>query len=300
MNLGINLCFAVKRLLEPQEWAAFVRAELGLTNVQITFDLLEPWWPEPERGRIIARIRQAATEHGLHLHSACVGLAHYLPGGLLDPDPDARALARTWWRRAIDVAAELGVSAVGGPLGSISVHDAAHGHAEQRWQDLIDAVAGLCRHARAAGLAQFLIEPTPINREVPSTLEHCHRLMDDLARAGAGNAAILLDIGHTVYEPLYGPQAAFQPWIGDLAPHLGLIHLDNTDRHGDPHWGWPHPAGTIDVSEVWESLRTAGLADLPVMLEVFPRFEDDDETVHRHLLDTVTHCRAAVSTGSRA
>lgn len=89
MNLGINLCFAVKRMPDPEAWAAFVRDDLGLGSVQLTFDLLDPWWSEPERGRVISRIRQAAERQDLSIHSACVGLAHYVPAGLLDPDPDA-------------------------------------------------------------------------------------------------------------------------------------------------------------------------------------------------------------------
>jgi hypothetical protein len=42
MPLGVNLCFAVKRMPEPERWAAFVREDLGLDRVQFTFDLLDP------------------------------------------------------------------------------------------------------------------------------------------------------------------------------------------------------------------------------------------------------------------
>ncbi len=42
MRLGINLCFAVNRLIEPEVWAEFIRADLGLDTVQFTFDMLDP------------------------------------------------------------------------------------------------------------------------------------------------------------------------------------------------------------------------------------------------------------------
>ena len=57
MRLGVNLCFAVKRLTEPEAWAEFVRADLGLDTVQFTFDLLDPWWPEVHRRTLIRRVR---------------------------------------------------------------------------------------------------------------------------------------------------------------------------------------------------------------------------------------------------
>ena len=107
MKLGINLCFAVKRLTEPEAWAEFVRADLGLDTVQFTFDLLDPWWPEAFRRAIIHRTRDAADAWGLTIGSAHVGSAHYVPAGLLDPDPAARSVARQWWRRACDVTGEL-------------------------------------------------------------------------------------------------------------------------------------------------------------------------------------------------
>jgi sugar phosphate isomerase/epimerase len=296
MNLGINLCFAVKRYLEPESWAQFVAEDLGLTTVQFTFDLLDPWWPEHERDILIRRVVKATGAFGLDIASAYVGLAHYLPGGLLDPSPDARAVAAAWWRRACDVAAALGANAIGGPLGTLSVADGASREARaRRYDELLRAVAAITEHARAAGLTRFLIEPTPIAREIPSTIEQSQQLVTDLAVAAAIEVALTLDVGHTVYEPLYGPRATTKEWIDGLGATIGMIHLDNTDRRGDPHWGWPDERGTVDVADLGVELRAAGLGDVPVILEVYPRFEDDDSQVRALIASSVTHCRAALS-----
>ncbi|MGH3769319.1 MAG: hypothetical protein ACRDTX_29935, partial [Pseudonocardiaceae bacterium] len=74
----------------------------------------------------------------------------------------------------------------------------------------------------------------------------------------------------------------------ELARKLGL---DNTDGRGDPHWGWPDPRGTFDVAGFANTLSAAGLGDIPVMLEVYPRFEDDDRQVRDLLISSVEHCR---------
>jgi D-erythrulose 1-phosphate 3-epimerase len=289
--LGINLCFAVKRYLEPQQWAQFIREDLGLTTVQFTFDLADPWWPDPERTDIACKIQQAADDWGLSIDTAFVGLAHYVPAGLLDPDPDARRLAVQWWRRAIDLTCVLGARALGGPLGTMSVADAADDALRQRrYQDLLTAVTELGAAVREAGLEHLLIEPTPIQREIPHHIDQAQQLGHDLDERQVP-FGWCLDTGHTVYQPLYGPEASAGPWIDALGDRIQMVHLDNTDGLGDPHWGWPHPQGRFDVADFGRRMRTAGLAHVPIVLEIYPRFEDDDEQVRRTLISSVTHCK---------
>ena len=99
MNFGINLSFAVKRWPEPHVWAKVVRETLGLELVQFTYDLLDPWWPEHRT--LAARVRRAADDYGISIHSAQVGLAMYTYNGLLHPDPDARTAESTLISTAI-------------------------------------------------------------------------------------------------------------------------------------------------------------------------------------------------------
>src|SRR3954451_16473193 len=123
MELGINLSFAIKRCPEPERWAAIVAERLGLHSVQFTLDLIDPWWPAPARKAMARATKAAAAAHGIALHSAQIGLAGYTYNGLLHPDPAARAIAREWWNRSIELAAELGAGTVGGPLGAMSSAD---------------------------------------------------------------------------------------------------------------------------------------------------------------------------------
>lgn len=290
MPLGVNLCFAVKRLPEPEHWAAFVREDLGLDHVQFTFDLLDPWWPLDERAAMVARTVAAARRHGLTIDSAFVGLAHYVPSGLLDPDPDARSVALRWWHRAVDTAADLGARAVGGPLGTMSVTDASDPvRRRRRYEDLLDAVDAIAAHTERAGLAEFLIEPTPIGREIPATIAACHQLLGDLRRTGT--VGVTLDVGHAVYQPLHGTDAGTAEWVRELGGHIRCVHLDNADGHSDPHWGWPDQRGTVDVAAFARELTDAGLGEVPVMLEVYPRFEDDTDQVLALIAGSVEHCR---------
>ncbi len=301
MKLGINLCFAVKRLTEPEAWAEFVRADLGLDTVQFTFDLIDPWWPEAQRRALIRRARIAADARGLAIGSASVGLAHYVPAGLLDPDPAARAIARRWWRRACDVAGELGATTVGGPLGTLSVRDATDPAARaERYRDLLDSVESITGYAVIAGIREFLIEPTPLARDIPSTITECQRLLVGLQGRCPVPVGFTLDIGHAVFEPLHGPGASAESWISGLGASIRMLHVNNTDRRRNPHWGWPHQQGRIDLAPIVASIRAAGLDGIPAILEVYPRFEDDEEKVRHTLVGSVAYCRQHLGTVANA
>jgi sugar phosphate isomerase/epimerase len=205
VDLGINLGFAFKRWPEPERWAQIVRDDLGLDLVQFTFDLLDPWWPERERRTLAARVRRAAADSGLTIHSAQLGLAWYTYNGLLHPDPAGRAIALDWWRRAAETAAEIGAPAVGGPLGALSVAEADDAALRAaRYAAMLDDVVAASEAAAAAGLQALLVEPTPLTREIPHTIGEAQRLASDLRDRTAVPIRWVLDVGHALYRPLYG------------------------------------------------------------------------------------------------
>ena len=293
MDFGINLGFAIKRWPQPHEWASVVREQLGLDLVQFSFDLLDPWWPAHRR--LTARTRAAADEYGIRIHSAQVGLANYTYNGLLHPDPDARAAAVEWWRRAIDVAVDLGCVGMGGPVGAMTVPELAQGDVrERRYAELLDTMAELSEHAKTAGLASLLVEPTPLVREIPSSIAESERLARDLESNCAVPVRYVLDVGHASYQPLYGPTGGLAEWLRPLARYLGVLHLQNTDFQSDSHWGWPDDRGLFDVEAFAAEVRAAEIRDVPVFLELFDAFERDDAHVVRQAASSVEHCKRAL------
>jgi hypothetical protein len=101
----------------------------------------------------------------------------------------------------------------------------------------------------------------------------------------------VLDVGHALYEPLYGPDPSFREWVGALRDDLGVIHVQNHDGQADAHWGWPDPRGSFDVAALGAELRADGVEDVPVVLEVFYPFELDDQAVAANLRSSVDHVR---------
>ncbi len=275
MKLGINLSFCTKRWVTPELWAPVVRERLGLDLVQLSFDLVDPCWPDALLDAQAERLRAVAAAHGIVVHSAFVGLAHYSHAQLLHPVADVREAAMTWLLRAYRFAARAGIDAVGGPLGAVVAGAAGVGEAD--YHDLLARLHRLAEAGRAEGLRTLYIEPTPLPREWPSTIEQAERLAADLAGTTLP-WRYCLDWGHGTYAPLYGAGAAMDPWLRRLAPWTGMIHLQQTDGQGDRHWDFTVP-GIVDPASAAAAQRAAGLEHCPAFLEVFYPFEAADEFV---------------------
>jgi sugar phosphate isomerase/epimerase len=279
--LGVNLSFCVKRWITPDLWAPLVADDLGLDLVQFSFDLVDPTWPDDVLGPLAANIRRHTSASGLKVHSAFIGLAHYTYNQMLHPDPRVRDLGEAWLRRAYRFAAEAGIPGVGGPLGAVASRRDGHEPdqiSEADYQDLIARMHRLAEAAAAEGLSELYVEPTPMRREWPWTVDQATRMAADTA----GTAIpwkFCLDWGHGTFEPLYGrDRGRMEPWYEGLAPHIGAIHIQQTDYALDRHWDFTE-AGRVDPAAAAALQRRSGLEDRPVFLEVFYPFERDDASI---------------------
>ena len=279
--LGVNLSFCVKRWVTPALWCEVVRNKLQTDLVQLSFDLVDPMWPDGLRAKIASDTRRQAAAHGITIHSAFIGLAHYTFNQLLHPEPAVRDYAEAWLVRAMDFSAQAGIRRVGGPLGAIASRPDGHeadALPERDYADLVARMQRLAAAAAARGLEELLIEPTPMKREWPWTVAQARTLMADLAGTPVP-WRLCVDWGHGTYEPLYGVgKALMRPWLHDVADHVGVVHLQQTDYQLDCHWDFTRQ-GRVDPLEAARLLADCGLDDRPAFLEVFYPFERDDASV---------------------
>jgi len=292
--LGINLSFCVKRWVTPSLWAPVVRDRLGLDLVQFSFDLVDPTWPDEILDDLAAEIAAVPERHGVTVHSAFIGLAHYTFNQMLHPDPRVRDVAERWLGRAYRFAAKAGISRVGGPLGAIASRvDGTEAEAipTADYDDLIARMRRLATVAAEAGLTELYVEPTPMRREWPWTVEQARTMTADVA-GSAVPWRLCVDWGHGTFEPLYGRyRARMEDWFEALAPEIGAVHIQQTDFQYDRHWDFTE-AGAVDPTAAADLLARTGLADRPVFLEVFYPFERDD----RSILEAVARSAAILKT----
>jgi sugar phosphate isomerase/epimerase len=300
-TLGINTCFAVKRWPEPERWAQIVAGELGLGMVQHSLDLVDLEADAPVREQAAA-VAAACAAHGIAVHSTFTGLGAYGRNLLLDPDPVGRQRAAAWFRRAIDFTAAAGGRAAGGHVGAFSVADWRDaGRREELWEGLRADLRELAAYAGERGLEAFLFENMAARRE-PSTIAEAEAL---LAPAGGGRAAVALclDVGHQCVVGTSGDDRDPYAWLRRLGASSPVVHLQQSDAEADHHWPFTaerNAQGRIDAGRVLDALDASGAAEVALVLEVIPSFEQDDDLVLAELVETAGHWRAALTRRSAA
>jgi sugar phosphate isomerase/epimerase len=279
--LGINLSFCVKRWVTPALWAPLVSEELGVDLVQLSFDLVDPTWPDDLLEDLAGELKAETARHGITVHSAFIGLAHYTFNQMLHPDPRVRDLAEAWLVKAYRFAAMAGIPRVGGPLGAVASRPDGRepdSIPETDYRDLIARMLRLADAAKAHGLTELFVEPTPMRREWPWTIAQALRMAEDTAGA-AVPWRFCVDWGHGTFEPLYGRfRGRMDDWYRALGPRIGAIHIQQTDYQYDRHWDFTE-TGSVDPAAAAQLQRDAGLEDRPVFLEVFYPFERDDASI---------------------
>ena len=190
------------------------------------------------------------------------------------------------------MAAELGAGAVGGPIGALSVADAAS--PERRaalYAEVVDRLGGLADHAKRSGLDALLDRADAAPARDPVDDRRGEAAVAD-ASGGAVPLRFVIDVGHALYRPLYGEDASLVPWLSELRDHIGVLHLQNHDYRADAHWGWPDARGTYDPAGFHREVRDAGLEGVPVFIEVFSPFEQADDEIVPLIRSSLAACRA--------
>ncbi len=295
MKLGVNLSFAIKRWIEPAALAAVVADDLGVTWVQYTWDLVDPWWPAPTRDQLARAQAEALRRAGCVVESTFGGLASYTYNHFLSPDEDLRRLGHEHLKRAIDMTAAMEVPAAGMPFGSYSAADALDPVrredllkiAEEMWVDLAE-------HARAQGLAELLIEPVPVGTEFPARAVDAARLMTDLDGRTAVPVRLVVDWGHALYEPLFGAEADMDLWARTCGPWIRAHHIQQTDGQLDRHWSFTRE-GVVTPERLRDHWDRWGLTDQTYFAEIIYPFETPDEVVLDDMIAGMTRLRATAA-----
>ena len=280
-RLGINNCFAVKRWPDPGDWAAIVKNDLGLDTVELSLDLLEGPDTPAGRDRLAEQTRAALARHGLRADTVFTGLAAYSLNLLMHPDAEYRAAARRWYKRVIDLTAQLGATAAGGHVGSLTVPDAADPATRaQRWAGLREHLAELAAYAHQRGLDHLLVENLVTDRE-PSTMVLIENILAERSVVHAP-VQLCLDLGHPFVSG--GSPADCDPyaWLAHFGPRIAEVQLQQSDGLADHHWPFTperNATGLVDPARVLDTLAGAGVTDVLLILEVIPPFEADDQQV---------------------
>ncbi len=296
VQLGINTCFAVKRWPRPVDWATVVRDDLGLDLVELSLDLFEEIETPEHRRRDVLETRAALEAAGLTARGTFTGLVAYSRNLLLHPDPNARRAALRWYESVVDLSADLGVAGTGGHVGALSAPDWRDpAVVAERWAGLKADLASLSARARRLGLEYFLVENLVPVRE-PATMA---QLADLLTPGDAGHVPIglCLDLGHACVPGMEGAERDPYAWLARFGAELLEVQLQQSDADGDRHWAFTEARnheGRIDAGRVLDTLAQAGAAEVTLILEVIPGWEQPDDELRADLVASVDYWRSAI------
>lgn len=288
MELGLNLSFAVKRWMEPRQLAAMCKNDFGVTHIQFTWDLIDPWWPEEKRDLLVREYREAFEEQGLQIDATFGGIAAYSYGQLLSPTKIQREISCEFFQRAIDMSVKMGAKVMGTPVGGMSCHDANDpDRREELYQEMLTYLRKLACYGKNKGLEEIHIEATPLLTEFPHSPEAAVKIMKDLDDS-AIPIRLLVDWGHALYEPLLKEEADIHLWFRECGPYIGSIHLQQTDGKLDRHWDFTRE-GIVTPKLVKDAVKKAGLGHVVQYLEVVTVFEETDENVYAGMKKTMDY-----------
>lgn len=289
MKLGLNLSFAVKRWMEPDLLARMIKEDFNIDHVQFSWDFIDPWWPETERGMIAKEFRRAFEAEQVSIECTFGGNAAYVFPHFLAPIKVQRQLALEYFRRASDLTLELGAKTMGAPMGALSYSEARDPDTrEKRYQEMLESLRLMAMYGKNIGLESIEIEATPLFTEIPYDPDGSVRLMEDLSDS-AIPIKLLIDWGHALFKPLLKENADINVWFEKCAHYIGSIHLQQTDGIWDRHWDFTHEGGIITPDLIAIATHQAGLDDIYQYLEVVTSYEDDDDQVYERMKHTMDY-----------
>lgn len=294
-TLGTNLCFAVKRWPEPEEWARIVAEELGLKTVQFTFDLMDPRAGAGSVAAYIDHTRIACARHGITIHSTFTGFIPFMNNLFLHPEPAFREDAKAWFKAAIDVTARMKVAATGGYFGALSMKEAGDPvRRKERMDGWRAALGDLAQEAKDRGLEALLVEPMAGWREPPTGIA------ETLALAAMKTAVpikIAIDLGHAVGKGRDAEDLDPYAWLKKVSPKAGVFHLQQSNDQYDLHQAFTpetNKTGRIDPKRAVEAIKASGAEKAVLMFEVMHACEEDEKKVIADIRGSVDQWRAAL------
>lgn len=226
------------------------------------FDFVELLVPEPEDGLALGDAKAAAEDAGIFLVLA----ARVNPQrSIASEDANNRQGGLDYLKLCVDVASELGVSIVGGPLYGEPMVFAGRPPVP-RTDDEIAAraertITGLAQAAALAHGAGVTLAVEALNRfetDILSTTRQAIELVDAVGQPGLG---LMLDTFHMNMEDRSIPEAIRR--AGDR-----IVHFQANENHRG------HPGtGHLDWPAICRALADVGY-DGPVSLEPFRRADD--------------------------
>jgi len=256
VEIGINNAFAIKKWVEPEEWIRVIVEEIGLKNIQASFDLFYPSFKEANFSFVCSEINSALKKYGARISSTFTGLNAYSQNMLVHPNPVIRRAAIDYYIDAIKISSKIGAPTTGGHFLSFTIKDFNNKkRKEYLMQSFFESMIYLSKIAYENKLSSLSWEYMPTPYELPHTVEEARCLYEEINSYTKVPIYLTFDLGHTTAFDLEigNKDRDVYHVLENIIPMTNIIHLQQCDGVGDRYWPFTpeyNKVGIIDPKKI--------------------------------------------------
>ena len=272
VDLGINTAFMTRRFEEPSSWVGIVR-ELGFDHMSFDSDALDPFF-SGDADYILNKARQVgelARKNGITVTDYLTGYCSYRFMGLSHREESQRLRMMDWMRGAVDIAAAMGASSIGGRFDALSVEVLENPDERQlRILETERLFTEIARYAKGSGLRCIANEVMYVPSLYPHTFAEAEHFYRHVNSGAADRVPIrpVIDTGHMCGQNygLRGDELRYEAWLERWGAACEIIHIQQTRRTSSDHEAFLEgDGGDVHMEAILESLERSilGSVDQP-------------------------------------
>ena len=239
VELGINNAFAIKKWIEPEEWTRVIVEDIGLSNIQFSFDLLFPSLKEANALFFRNEIKSTIKKYNAKISSTFTGLIAYFQNMLVHPNPKVREAAINYYEDAIKITSEIGATTTGGHFLSFAIKDFEdNSRREYLMKSFFESITYLSNIAYQNGLTSLTWEYMPTPYEPPHTIKEAEELYKEINSYTKVPVYFCFDLGHTTAFDIdrQCKDRNIYYVLEKMIPMTSMLHLQQCDEIGDRYW----------------------------------------------------------------
>ena len=302
-TLSLNTNPLVNRFAEPDDLVDTIADGIGIRDVQLTHEFINPGWPAATIAKFTRLFQKALARTGVRVTSGMTG-----PYGRLNhfghPDADVRRYYVDWFKIFADVWAELGAA--------VHRHAVRHLHPSGLRRSATppaaeadrDRLLERGRRARQGGGSRLSHLGADVGR--PRIRPHASRAAARCRTSiDAAEMAIplkmMIDIDHGDVTSTNPADTDPYAWAENFAAQSPIIHIKQSSMNKGGHWPFTaayNKDGRITPEKFLETLRRGGGSGNEICLELsFREREPIDRQVVAMIRESVDYWAPYIETG---
>tara|TARA_B100001123_G_C15343592_1_gene1036067 strand:+ start:5882 stop:6793 length:912 start_codon:yes stop_codon:yes gene_type:complete len=270
-NLGINTGFAVNRFCEPTELFNFINRNLKINNVQLSADLISPFYEKKLLNKQLKKYKMAINKNSIFISSIFTG-AFTRFNHLAHSDNDIQKFWIKWFKILVNISSELECDTIGSHFGIFSYKDNNSQKLRKiRRRQNIENWHKVAEYAKKQGIKSIMWEPMSISREQGETISECKKLQSDVNKSAPLPFKLCMDVDHGELTSKDKRDIDPYHWLKVFAKDIKVVHLKQSLKDKGGHWPFTNKynkLGKIFPDKVIDTLQKNGCKETDLILEL--------------------------------